>query len=419
MPRFKKEVLKPGKYHARTADGKDWMEVEYTRDDVQRMAANVKETLAKGLTLPISDEHHAKAKPYNRTSAGALPLEFTQLGTIHGVDVGEDHTLTMTLEADDAGFARLQSLAFVSPEIIPDYANPITGESYKGHVITHVAATYNPVAQPQRPYEAVQMGGVRLSLGEWLGYDGPPMKAKKDKGDKDVDGDGDNDETDDKTTPDTVPAPDGEGEAGTVYSADDVVKCLQGFGITLAPGTTQSNLNQHICVAVHALMNSKDGSSAKDGLGTAAGQPPAGGAAPPKPQEVNAPVMMGLRRENDALRRELFAYDKTNLAARLDSLAKNGIPAATIHKLKQEAKAVQLSRGPDGKLASSPLLAKIEAYEDLKGIVPLSGPALLSHAREIDARVNEGSQRGRPPETDAEANAVVSQIDKMFGRNGN
>jgi len=377
VPRFRKDVLKPGKYSVLTPDGSGRRTVEYTADDCVHLSQRYAEMAAAGLHVPLAWEHQDEAKPASERLADKARLI---LGWADGAEVGADKTLGFTLDVPDDDDGKRASIArYVSPEIVTDWQDG-SGRVWPGKSITHIAITGKPVQMNQKPFQRLSLNTVRLSLED----------LEKPKKEEEKAPEGDETPPDDATEDKGIGKPPDVGGVGK-YSVQDAMQGLQALGLHLPPGTDEANLVQHICVACHALANSPE-----DDVET----PPAAETPPevtqqPKPAPGN-PVMMSLEHKRDKERAdraeaELVKLHRDDLGRRIKRLRDTGrITKPLADKLSGELKTDRLSLADTGKLAGTPLVHKVEAYEALDE--GASTAVHLSHEpKEIPNEAESGS----------------------------
>lgn len=353
MPTFTKDVLYPGTY--RLLDGR---RVSYTRADVKHLTQRLKDMTAAGLQVPVAWEHQDGAKPSPAAAAKG------NLGFALDAEETADGYLTAKLDipADDDA-KRLPSVRFVSPEIVNDFVDG-SGRKWPGASITHIAVTPRPVQHRQKPFQPVRMSQntVRLSLGDYQMADEKEPEEKEGEG---------------------------EGEGG----GDKLKKALEALtkiDLMLGDDTTLETLLDRLTVAIETKL-------AHEGLSDDDKEEPAADAASPVMMSLMSEVLDGKREKLKTRIKDLFKTGRINKPLR--------------DKLTAELNTAKLSLGKDGKVVETPLAARVAAYEDLPARLSMGYGDEPSPADDPP----EARKSGRP-ETEAEANAVLDDIDVMMGR---
>ena len=355
MPTFLKDVLYPGTY--RLQDGR---KVTYSRGDVTHLNRRAKDMLADGLQIPFAWEHQDGAKPMTpaeraKQTADKARLNLGFLAESEEVPEGFlQHKLDVPNE-DDA--KRLPSVRFVSPEIVKDFVDG-NGKLWPGLSITHLAATPRPVQHKQKPFQPVRMSCVRLSL------EGYQM-------------------ADDKTSKDDAPADGG---------LKELLACLEKINLKLGDDTTIENLVDRLKVAVETKLSAEGVDDDDDDDA-------------PEPADGGSPIMMSLMQE-------VMDAKRDKLKDRIKDLFRTGrVNKPLRDKMLSELSTVKLSLGKDGKVQTTTLATRVEAYEALPSRMGLTGgdePEGVEDPPE--------AKKNTRPTTQAEVDAVVDDIDVMMGR---
>lgn len=367
MAKYSKDVLYPGTYSVPDATGRQRRTVRYTPEDVRRLRERFGEMKSAGVAVPVCWGHQDDARPMTAAERAAAQAKGT-LGWVEELDVSPEGYLVATIDVpsdDDA--RRLPAVRYVSPEILPDFTDG-DGRRWPGRSITHVAVTSRPVQHRQQPFRPLQPDLVRLSLADRLGE-----ADMADNADKPEQGEG----------------------GGEGPPLKKVLEKLAGHGIKLPDDTDEANFLERLIVALEALGGQE------------------GGDEPEPPPDVGAaePVAMSLERRLKAAEARLLITERDNLKRRIQALYDTGRVTRPIRdKLLSQAGAVQLSLSESGSVAASPLVARVEAYEDLL-------PNTAWSAERLDlARPVPPPAPDRRPQTAQEVDDIVSGWDKALGR---
>jgi hypothetical protein len=340
---------------------------------------------AAGLQVPLVWDHQHDAKPV-KMSADRPDRHKWNLGFAESARVTPEGYLEAGLDVpleEDA--RRLPAVRYVSPEIVNDFVDS-SGKLWPGESITHIAVTNRPVQNKQNPFKPVQ-----------LGY--PPDAVWLSLGDLDMA------EKDDKKKP-------GEGSEDGATGGPDIKKILSllaSKGVPLPEDTTNDNFMDRLHVALVAT-----GASEDDDAGNTVIDPEEDDAAVAAPPPVTMSMDQVVTR-NRTLESRLVASERAGLIGRVKALFATGRVSKQIRdKLTAEINTVQLSLDRNGQPKGGKLLAKIEAYEDLAGIVGQRTTQLSmdGQPREVPPPAD---MTGRP-KTDGEIKAAVDEWDAALGR---
>jgi len=153
----KKQVLAPATYWI---DGRP---VKFTKAHVRSIGLSSQQAVKDGLPIRFPKEHQDYALPIDHPDRLAADVNYNK-GFIQGYFIDRsDDSLWMSVEVPDKKFAsRLPTeVKFVSPRIDPSFTAG-NGKTYR-NVITHVAATCNPIAAEQKPFGTEPVNPVELS----------------------------------------------------------------------------------------------------------------------------------------------------------------------------------------------------------------------------------------------------------------
>lgn len=384
MAAFVKDVLYPGEYSVPDGEG-GRKKVRYTRQDVQHLAARMKEMLDAGLSIPLAAEHQERAKPLTKAERQAEWVKKLTMGWAESAELAPEGFLTTKVEVpvdDDA--KRLPAARFVSPEIVNDFIDG-DGRKWPGPSITHLAVTPRPVQHHQRPFQPVRMSVIRLSLAD---YQGEPMAEERDE---------------------TGKGSESSDSKGSEFKLDDLRKLLadDGYGVPDHIKEPQDFL-MHLHTAAlskRALIDKlvEDEEDEDDESMNAEGEEVEDNGLSPEPEPAAAPILMSLGGRQFSLQRvksskgkgmgkqgkqklsrgdmtrlslaesraeraekALLGERRQSLVERIRKLFSSGRITKPIRdQLTQQAGTVRLSLDDQGQLATNAVLAKVEAYEAL------------------------------------------------------
>ena len=379
VAKFTKDVLYPGTY--RLPDGR---KVTYTPADVRHLSKRLADMTAAGLQIPLCWDHQHEAKPV-QMGADRSDRHKWNLGFAEAARLTPEGYLETGLDVPlDEDAKRLPAVRYVSPEITTDYVDG-SGRKWPGLSITHVAVTSRPVQFKQNPFKPVQLGyppdAVWLSLGDMA-------MAESDK------------------------AGDKSGDKGGSGGPDikKILTLLASKGVPLPDDTTSDNFMDRLHVALVATGATEDGGSDTE-IETESDDT---NVAPPPPVTMSMDQLQG---RNKTLEARLVASERAGLQGRVKALFGSGKISKQIRdKLLGELNTVQLSLDGNGNLRGSKILAKIEAYEDLAGIVNQRSAQLsMDGGRRITEVPPPADVAGRP-QTPQEVDAALNEWDAALGR---
>lgn len=158
MKAFWKEVIRPGKYFPRDAEGKPF-EVEIKKDRIWHWAKQVKSMVDAGNRIPVPYHHTEDAVPITLDTTNNNTYDCAGYAT--DAEVQLDGSLHMKIEpateADEGNFnTKIRDVSIRTRDWLDG-----SGNEFKD-AITHVAACYHPVMNNQKPFQPT--GGLALSL---------------------------------------------------------------------------------------------------------------------------------------------------------------------------------------------------------------------------------------------------------------
>lgn len=159
MPLVDKQVLVPATYYI---DGEF---VEFTPAHVLSIGKSSQSAVKDGLHIRFPKEHQDYALPFDDPKRKAADVNYNKGKAKNYFLDRSDKSLWVTLDVPDAKFAeRLLSgeVPFVSPRIDPSFRAG-SGKLYK-NLITHIAATCNPIAAEQKPFGSKPGDPIALSV---------------------------------------------------------------------------------------------------------------------------------------------------------------------------------------------------------------------------------------------------------------
>lgn len=227
-----KDVLYPGRQRDKHGT---WFTV--SRKSTQAAARNCRAMIGRGIRVPCVWEHQPGADPVEMSTADILANRVKHcFGEVTDAKVAPDgvlwleHEVYEPADADTLKTKRLQ----VSPRLLPGFRDS-KGNTYRGPVVGHVAATPTPVQFWQRPFELSQDNALLLSYGD-------DDMAKEDKAPKDEIPDAEpKDGAPDELPPETPE---------DVQGFEAVVQALRDSGKFTIPDEVQDW--QHLVIAIKA-----------------------------------------------------------------------------------------------------------------------------------------------------------------------
>lgn len=381
MAIYTKDVLYPGAY--RLPDGR---RVNYSRQEVERLAKRANEMLAHGLHIPVCWEHQDGI----RVSRAERLADRARLNLGHVVAARAHPEGFLEIDIDvpnDEDAKRLPSARFVSPQFEFDITDS-DDRKWDGRSLTHVAVTPRPVQHRQQPFrpKAQEALGVVSRAVERLSLDGYLGEKEKMAEENDTSAD------------------DGGAEGG---SLGDLIEALKGAGLSI-PDEVQDIAG--LIIAVKASSgNTADTTDSTDTI------PDATGDTEGVSEASGGPVMMSAdaQKRIDALEARLVQSERKSLERRVRDLLRLGkVPKAIHDRLLADLKTERLSLDQAGNLQAGKLLAQVEAYEALE-----PSPFLRERLSTDTAGLREVEPPTRSrPTNEKETDAVLSAWDAGLGR---
>lgn len=452
MPKFVKEILRPGSYYVNVVGGRRRKEA-FTKERLANFVKQHEEMLKAGLKIPSPWKHDPLALPATATP-GDKPLHpgdsftsskdnagfWTRLfqdkrGVLHG-----EIEVSNQADADKIG----TSVQEVSPFVKAEFEDGLQ-RKWKDSIL-HIALVTNPVMPGQRNFEPVSPAttatsapsgsaapvetGIALSLSDYLAPVGVEVpEAVLLSMDQDEAQDTPDDEMPEETPADS-PNPGQTSAAGA--SIQDALNALREIGLDLPEDTHEGNLVERIVVASRAIA-------------TATGSGQSGNPQDPnaQPQEMPTPIAMSLgtgtmpnnnsvtvddRVAAFAVRQARKSYD-----SRIEALIGSGRISADYREkhLKKLLEGFQLSLDEAGAQTATPLDHLLDALEAIPSGSTLNGGTVTVNKNgKVNVR-KEGKtialslqEEDLPPEyegignevTDADADRVVEEVFRNTGR---
>jgi hypothetical protein len=423
LARLRKDVLRPATYSVPDRSGKKRNRVTFDRDYVRRLHSRYHDMKAAGLHVPVSWEHQDSAKPDDEAGRAQRLADKARLifGYAEDAVIEPGDLLQFDLDIpNDADASQAKVVRYVSPEIVNDFVDG-SGRLWEGPSITHIAVTGKPVQHAQQPFQ--QLSYIRLSLAD-IDTE-PPMtidlkpvlaylakrKINIRKGTKPeklltrlhacrLGFEDEGDEGEEKAEKEV----EGDGEGKAMKKA---LEYLEGQGVHLPPDTNAENFIERLCVACHALENSKE----EEDVETPNPNEPPASAEQPKPADTGG-MMMSLERDlkaskarAEAAEARLLKSEKEGLQRRIGALS---VSKPIRDKLLASLKTERLSLTEDGALAMSELVTTVKAYEALdKDSI---NPVLLSLNRGTSKEGDKPSVIPNPDEGSGLDDHVMSRM---------
>lgn len=166
MPRFRKEILKPGDY--RSPDGN----ITISQDRMNHWVNSFQKMRASGLKIPLPWGHQSSASP--KLEETPEEKEFRECkynaGYVENLEIDKNGTLSMIIDVPrDEDASRVgTSIQEVSPQIETAWKDG-KGKTW-ADVITHVALVTHPVVSGQNNFEQIEENKLvmRLSLKDYI-----------------------------------------------------------------------------------------------------------------------------------------------------------------------------------------------------------------------------------------------------------
>jgi len=373
-----KDIAYAGRVVVPTEDG-GAASYTFTPADLRHIAGTGNAKVRDGWQIPLCWEHQDVTPERLRMSRGAKDRDFARgvFGRIERFDLTPDGRLKALVTGDDPrDLDQFRKVRFVSPEIQWDWTDT-DGRTWRGPTVTHLAATPRPVqrhqhpvgADPDRPHPRLTAAGnleslVRMSLG--AGPAGPGGVGRRlrlalehyavPKGHPMAD--------DLDTTPPEIESAGPAKKSAWARIAEALAKC----GVKIGDGANIKN-PEHLADLIEvAAMNSEeydepDGDEMlppeTEDLDEPPGDlegPPEGTTTPPPP-----PFQMSL----DAHKGRVVELEREKLIGRAQSLVRRGAAPAVINPFVAQIKKARLSLTGNARLAPHPLVAKLEAFEEM------------------------------------------------------
>ena len=421
MPTFTKQILRPGRYLARTPDGAR-KEVEFSPDRLTAIADTFAQMQTAGLRVPAPWRHDLGAIPVNGAAGDSLSYrnagfwKRTWLDDKSGILYGE-------LEApDNEDTAKIgTTVTEVSPFILPEWLDGV-GNTWRDAMM-HVALVTHPI-QPgqdnyvkspdgdaatasQRPAEgAFAVALSHLLEGIVMADDAPAQTAPAQS-----------------TSTDTQAPP----------TVADAIAALQEVGLVLSKDTTEENLVERIVTAARAIAGKKaadaaDADPGQSGQQTAKQQPipiAMGEDDQMNAEELQQQLEVAKTRTDQAL---AFAAEQARegYAVRVRQLIETGrtTPKFVKERLRPMIQGLQFALDDEGKPAPNELDTVLEALEaqpardtfkvqtepDPKAKGKAKGGTVMAQLEDFPDDW-EGDQM-----TDAQAGSVVLELSKSAGQ---
>lgn len=346
MAKFRKAILKTGKYHS--PDGV----VEVTPERLRHWELQFGRMVRSNQVVPIDWDHADSADALQPLTMDQYHRRRSARNTIgHLADfrvneAGDAAEITLDLREQAAVEKAAQNTVYVSPVLFPAWKDG-AGHEYRD-CITHVDMVNHPVDHSQTPFVPVEPQTIacalRMSLSKpyRLASEGP---------------------MDDEpiTTPEDDTAPDGMGGDPQPSVLPDVLAALAKFNIVLQDGTTEANLLDRL----HAALLT---AAAHQGKGD---EPKPDDEPKPKPDElakIEDPVIATMSLQTQAALRYAEGQHRASLAKRLKSLTDTG--RCTPAEAKQwDGQLTTIKLSLDAK-TGEPQPSKLEAWLDSREAVP-------------------------------------------------
>lgn len=356
------EVLAPGTY--RLADGR---RVTYTRADTENAARQGNAMIRAGLSVPLCWEHDPRAGPAYLSdlhkNAWLARGYFGNASEFRTTRSGKLYARPRI--ADPADGRQFRKVGRVSPRLDFDFTDE-TGRTWPGLTVAHIAVTPRPVQRHQPKPSEMFPSELSLTAAPGTARDSHYLSYATRLGDDTM-----ADETDD--------TPGSETGDKTGSGLADLIAALRDHGLNIPDEATDI---PGLIIAVKAC---KPGDYDPDGDGDGGeGEAPAAAGDDTQPAGGMPPALMSYMDQ-------AAGVAKGEIQHRIDRLFRTGrIDGALQRKLGGELKAANLSHESfekNGTLKPLPVLAKIEAYEELPAgkFAKKPGRADLSHTAEVDA----------------------------------
>lgn len=402
MPKFIKQILRPGTYVVRTADGKRRSE-SISRDRIRRWVTNFSRMIGNGLRIPAPYEHQTDAVPADKE-----PTAYRNGGWWSRLWQEADGSLYGELDAPNPTDAEKigTTVVEVSPSIRPEFVDG-KGNRYEDSIY-HIALVMHPVAPGQPNFEPAL--GLSFSLSDQLAAEGIDLGGYQDGLGADTSGDG-------KVGKEGGTKTGGSGVRANAPSMKDVLEALKKVKLVLPEDTDATTLAERIIVAAAAIEGSKEDEENPEGK---------------EPKEQPAPIVMGDDDVSDEILKQQLETEKKRAKAALDFAStqaksdrmtriENLVKSGRVNKKYATEKLVpqlaefQLSLDDDGKPQPHAIDAVLDALEATPGN-SLLGNVLPPAGRKVKANgVNLSLTEEDLPDYDPNAAPEsVEDVDKII-----
>lgn len=353
MAKFRKAILKCGKYHS--PDGV----VDVTPERLRNWELQFRRMQGSKQVIPIDWDHAsdpAAMQPlslheYNKRRSAQNTIG--HLSDFRVSDSGDSAEITLDLKTPKAIEAAELNTVYVSPVLFPEWRDG-NGQKYTD-AITHVDMVNHPVDTSQSAFVPVETATIACALR--MSVNTTPYRLSGDA----MDDEQDKTEGTDKASAETDQV---EGEAGTKSAENgstlqDVVDGLAKFNIVLQDGTTIDNLLDRL----HAALLTAAAHQAKDDP-----EDPKDGADAGNGATVQQPDVAMMSLEQSAVMQWAESQHRTSIAKRLDALCSEGrCTPAEKDAWRNQVSSVRLSLD---KTSGKPQTSKLEDWIDSRESVP-------------------------------------------------
>lgn len=361
MPRFVKQIIRPGTYLAKKPTG-ERVQLKVTPERIKAWAARFNQMTEKGLKIPAPWRHDLSAVPTQADTGDST----RNAGFWKKLWV-EDGYLTGELDAPLSGDVEKigTTVQEVSPYILPEWED---GDGQKwDDAILHIALVTNPIVPRQSNFveatEPTPALALSFSLDDFVGA---VVMADE--------------ENVEDTKPEETKTEEPKVEVKT-YSISDALAILAKVGLALPEDTTADNLVERIIVAGNAVVQSenKDGETGETKVN-------------PDSKETPAPVTMSHAGAVPAFLKPMVVKDLTNRVGLLVNTGRISQKYAD-EVLKPNIVGLQLSMDAQGNLDLGKFGVQLETLEalpenpllsDITARVPREdGGTLMSHEERL------------------------------------
>lgn len=215
MPRFVKDIIRPGTYHPWGPGGKRY-QLDISPERIAQWAKTFNELRANGNRIPAVLGHDAQAVPVAIGAAPPGPAK--NVGYWESVSVANDGTLYGILDTDAETVAKVRDVSLWAEPLWKDGK----GIEYKD-AITHIALVNHPIMPGQDAFVPAPVGGLALCMSA----DSLADDAKADK-------------------------------ARAFLSLETILDLLADLGIGLPGDTNETNFFDRLGTALTVLKSSKE-----------------------------------------------------------------------------------------------------------------------------------------------------------------